>query len=118
MMKFAMMLAATAFTSGTAVAEPVVVTKSTPSLPTEVVSYADLNLGSAAGQTRLQRRIGAAAARVCSFDYGGMGLDEFVVTQACFKSARADGMRQMSELLAARSSGANLAAASLSISRK
>lgn len=118
MMKFAVIAAAAAFVGTSAAGQPVTVTKVADQLPTVLVSYADLNLGSPSGQDRLKRRISSAASQVCQFGYADMALDEFIVTQACYKSARADGLRQMDQVLAARSAGTTLAAASLTISAK
>ena len=62
-MKTALIMLSTVALSVSAAAEPVLVTAEV--LPSERVSFADLNLSSAAGQKTLKRRIYGAAERVC-----------------------------------------------------
>ena len=117
MTKLAFLTGAAAFLASSAIAGPpvVVVADETP-LPTEMVSYADLNLGSVAGQNRLVQRIRGAADHVCA-DAEKTGI-EYLVYRACFKSAVGNGIQQMEQLLADRESGAPLAAAALIIRPK
>lgn len=84
---------------------------------TERVTYADLDLGSPAGQAALLRRMEAAANRVC--DYGGMQtMEDFSKSGQCYRRAIGDGKQQMNQLVAARSAGSVLAASALTISAK
>jgi UrcA family protein len=53
--------------------------------PTAKVSYADLNLTSAAGRQSLNRRVAAAARGLC-FDNTGGHLAEFVAQHQCYSS--------------------------------
>jgi len=55
-----------AATPAVAKSQPVVVTAQRPAdLPTQLVSYRDLNLAAAADQVTLERRVGFAVKRVC-----------------------------------------------------
>ena len=54
----------------------------TASAPSRVVSYADLNLGTTAGQQALQRRIAAAARSVCA-PLDGLPLKQAAEYRAC-----------------------------------
>lgn len=105
---------AMALTAAPALAEPVVV-YANPA--TEHVSYADLDLGATAGKSALERRIRGAAGRVC--DVGGNPtLEEFGLRYRCFNAAVSDGLGQMNRLIAARGSGASLAATAIVISSR
>ena len=105
-------LCAAALLGGTASAEPVLV--SSEPLPSERVSFADLNINSEPGQAALKRRIRGAAERVCEFA-GDRRLDTYLVTRGCFVSAYKNGVRQMDTMIARRASGSTIAAASLTI---
>jgi UrcA family protein len=84
---------------------------------TEQVTYDDLDVGSSAGQATVQKRIRAAADRVC--DLGGMqALDDFSASSNCFRRAVADGLRQMGRVMAARRGGTFVAASALIITAK
>jgi len=84
---------------------------------TERVTYADLDLGSPAGEAALVRRIEAAANRVC--DFGGMQtMDDFSKSGRCYRRAIGDGQKQMNQVIAARSAGSVLAASALIITAK
>ena len=113
MIRIALMILA-AVVSSAAVAQP-----EDPSVTprSERVAFADLDLASAAGQTALQRRIQGAADRVC--DVGGMmDVEQFLESTACYRTAYADGIRQMRQIVASRSSGAAMIASALVIGRK
>jgi len=113
MMKTALLILAAAVSTA-AVAQP-----EDPSVTprSERVAFADLDLGTAAGQTVLQRRIQSAADRVC--DVGGMmDVEQFLESTACYRTAFADGIRQMRQIVATRSNGAVIAASALVIGRK
>ena|SRR5688500_2041725 len=117
MNRFAIFAAGTALMSVAAIAEPVVVVIADEApAPIERVSFDDLDLGSAAGQQRLVKRIKGAAERVCD-DIGHTGLDALQYRH-CFNVALGGGRRQMEQLLAARENGAMIATASLSIRRQ
>ena len=107
-----MSLCAAALVSGSASAEPVLV--SSELLPSERVSFADLNINSAAGQATLKRRIRGAAKRVCE-STGDRRLETYLVTHGCFASAYRNGLRQMNTAIAGRATGSTIAAASLTI---
>ena len=86
-------------------------------LATESVTFADLDLNSAAGQKTLRHRIEIAAGNVC--DLGGMAqMEDFLQSTACFRAAYRNGIRQMQQVVASRAGGAAIAASALVISRK
>jgi UrcA family protein len=99
--------------SSSAIGQPL---DSGQSAPSERVTYTDLNLASAAGQSALERRIRLAAGRVC--DFGGMQEGEALGANfRCYRTAVSDGLRQMNQVVAGvRSSGDTLAASALVIS--
>lgn len=114
MTKYTLMAAVAAFLAGPAGAQPpVVVIADEPPLPRERVSFADLDLDTAAGQKRLVWRIKGAASRVCD-DAGKTGF-EVLVYRSCFKTAVKGGLRQMEQVLSARDSGSKLATAALTV---
>jgi UrcA family protein len=81
----------------------------------EQVTYADLNLGKSGAEATLQDRIRAAAGRVC--ELGAMqSLEDFSASSHCFKRAVADGYGQMNKLIAAKNTGATVAASAIVIS--
>lgn len=94
---------------------PLVVTADAIPPPTARVSFADLNLDSAAGQERLVRRIHSAASSMC-IEAGKQPLETITAQRSCFKTAVSDGIDQMQRVLAARKSGASLASTALTIS--
>lgn len=55
-------------------------------VPTAVVSYADLNIASAAGRQTLEGRVARAATDLC-FEGRPRPLDEFMAHQQCFSTA-------------------------------
>jgi UrcA family protein len=102
--------AALAIGSSGAIAQPV-----SPAEPSEQVRYSDLNLLSAPGKAALQRRIRAAAGRVCDFG-GTMKVEEFSASGRCYRTAVKDGLRQMDQVIASNLSGSALAASALVVS--
>ncbi len=72
-------------------------------VPTADVSYADLNLGSIAGQATLRQRIGRAATQVCG--HSGPALRERAAHDSCRSAAIKDAM----SVLASRRGGVVLA---------
>lgn len=73
------------------------------------VSYADLNLASAAGRTTLENRIARAATRVCRYN-GSPDLKSQQLALGCRTTAMADALAKV-ELAAANSSSPQYAAA-------
>lgn len=64
--------------------DPVVITGQRVSdLPTQRVSFADLNLAAAADQRALERRVGSAVKQVCFA--GGHAIDQTVESYASFR---------------------------------
>lgn len=117
MSKLALITAAALFASSTLAAQPVVVRANPENLPTIRVSFADLNLASVSGQTRLKNRIGQAAAEVCEYNHTPMPLEEEMDARGCFKQARAGGLLQMKDVLEARALGSAFAANTIVITR-
>lgn len=106
-------LCAVTLLGGTAAAKAPIVVSAVP-LPTERVSFADLNLASPAGQLALARRIDSAAGRVCYVD-GDRSIDNYMLSKHCYKAAVADGLSQMNAAIASQGAGADLAAATVVI---
>ena len=112
MKKAITLITAAAFGASGVAAQPVVVTAA----PSRVVSYADLNISSQAGQTRLLNRIRAAAGDLCLED----NREEVKLAAArrtCFKTAYNGGLRPMEMAIAGRPNSA-LATATLVISTR
>lgn len=65
---------------------------------TEQVSYADLNLGSAKDQARLDWRIRSAASRLCTED--DRATPTYYVNSGCFSSAMAKANEQRNRAIA------------------
>ena len=84
------------------------------SLPSERVSFADLNLDSTAGRETLKRRIRGAAKRVCEVE-ADRSFESYLIIRGCSVSAYMDGLREMDTLIARRAGGATVAAAFLTI---
>lgn len=61
-------------TPANAQGRPVVVYGQDEYVPTERVSFADLNLATRSGEKILQARVSKAVDRVCQFNGGGIGL--------------------------------------------
>lgn len=98
--------------SGAIAQPPVVVTGDTT--PFKVVSYADLNISSKAGQARLVNRIRSAASDLCLENY----KEEVKVAAArrdCFDTAYSRGLNQMHMAIAGRG-GSALSTATLIVS--
>lgn len=81
---------------------------------TERVGFADLDLSQPAGKTSLGQRIDAAARRVC-FAEGDISLSSIIAAHDCYRTALADGLRQMNEIIAARASGTRLVTTALNV---
>jgi UrcA family protein len=80
--------------SGAAIAQaPVVVDGG---MPRAVVSYADLDLTSPAGQAKLRSRVKSAAAQLC-LSYGNVPLIEQRARARCFDQAIATAEPQIAE---------------------
>ena len=67
---------------------------------TEKISYADLDLSSAAGQKHLKNRISFAAYRLCLAD-APASPSPAVADPNCFRHAMTDGLAQMQRAIAA-----------------
>jgi UrcA family protein len=109
-----MAICAASILGGTAVAQPPIIVTMEP-VPTERVSYADLNLASASGQARLEARIRSAAEHVC-FLTNDRSLDKYMPERRCFTTAYNGGVSQMNSLVAAQGSNPSLAAAAITVS--
>ena len=105
-------LCAAAFLADSSDAKPVLVTAE--AVPSERVSFADLNLSSTAGRETLKRRIRGAAKRVCEVA-AGRSFESYLITRGCSVSAYEDGLREMDALIARRAGGSAVAAAFLTI---
>ncbi len=81
-----------------AIALPATVVQAQEAAPSVRVSYADLNIGSVAGQDQLAVRIKAAARHVC--DNNELGLANRIAVQRCRKQAVAGAMTTMASLTA------------------
>lgn len=75
---------------------------------TEQINYADLNLGSAAGQDRLKNRISYAAYRLCLTDSSATPSPA-VADPVCSRKVMTEGLAQMQRAVARASSGPALA---------
>ncbi|RIX31509.1 UrcA family protein [Sphingomonas edaphi] len=117
MSKLALISAAALFVGSSLSAQPVVVRANPENLPTIRVSFADLNLASTSGQSRLKHRIGRAAADVCEYNHSRMPLEEELDALGCFKQARAGGLLQMNDILEKGSWGSAFAANTIVITR-
>lgn len=102
--------AALGIAGSSATAEELVVTAEV--LPTERVSYADLNLASSSGQAILDRRIRGAAKRLC-VDDARKDVENRTTGKICYNLAVADGRDQMNQAMFAQRSGTPLAAATI-----
>lgn len=88
-------------------------------LPTIRVSYSDLNLLSAKGQTRLNNRVSSAVRTLCT-DYGVMPLSEIAHMNDCRASAWSSARPQIASAIqqARFNNGLAQAAASISIAAR
>jgi UrcA family protein len=71
-------------------------------VPTAIVSYADLDIGSASGLATLNGRISRAASNLC-FEHTRKDIDRASFEARCFKSAMAGAKSQVDRALADRS---------------
>lgn len=114
MRKTVVLMGSLLFASSSAFAQPPVVVTG-DSAPFKVVSYADLNIGSKAGQDRLIHRIRSAAEDICL--EGSKEQVKFeTARRQCYSTALRSGFSQMNSAVAANASGTTLAAATLTIS--
>jgi UrcA family protein len=90
------LIAAPAFAQGES---PVVVEGG---VPTAIVSYADLDLGSSSGLATLNGRITRAASRLC-FDNGHRDVPTKVFEARCFDTAMAGAKPQVERAIADKS---------------
>ena len=114
MRKAITLITAAAFGAGGVAAQPVVVTAA----PSRVVSYADLNISSQAGQTRLLNRIRAAAGDLC-LENNREEVKLAAARRTCFNTAYNGGLKQMEMAIAiAGRPNSALATATLVISTR
>jgi UrcA family protein len=78
---------------------PLVVYGEATGAQTERVAFADLDLASARGQSRLHNRVGGAIERVCDLDLGRQGLQDRDYYR-CANSAWGAAAPQIAEALA------------------
>jgi UrcA family protein len=72
------------------------------SITVEEVNYTSIDLASKAGRAALERRIRAAAARVCAeYDLGSAATDP-TVPRPCYRDAVESARRQMRQAIAQR----------------
>jgi UrcA family protein len=114
MKNLALFIAIAALGSGVATAQSIVVQAAAPS---QTVSFADLNLGSPQGVSRLTHRIRSAASDICLESNIG-DLKTRVARSACYKRATSGGLAQMQQILAARNVGVQTAATTLTVSAR
>jgi UrcA family protein len=107
---------ATALSVGMAVApahaaraavEEVVVTGRTSDLPSAIVRYDDLNLASAGGRERLDRRVATAARMLCGRPVLYLSMNAKI--EACHDAVETSAAPQIEALLAAANSGTQVA---------
>lgn len=96
-----------------AAAQPIVSTAPTGDTRSIAVSYSDLNLGSESGLARLDSRLRAAARWVCDVRSDNESLLRKSATSRCFDDALDNGREMGRQVIAARQSGTQLAAASV-----
>lgn len=114
MRKTVVLLGSLLFASGSALAQPPVVVTG-DALPFQVVSYADLNIGSKAGQDRLVHRIRSAAEDLC-LNSSKEQVKFEAARHRCYSTAVNNGITQMNSAIAEKANGSTLAAATLVIS--
>ena len=86
--------------------------RSTDPAASEQISYADLDLSSAAGQRHLKDRISFAAYRLCLV-VSPASPSPAIADPLCFRRAMSEGLAQMQRVVAAAESHRTLASASL-----
>ena len=96
----AILAAAAVFASGTLLT-PTVACAQQPESVTAQVDYSDLDLASAAGQRRLEARVGRAVRQLCAED-GERGLRARSREKACMADATASAERELGLALAGR----------------
>lgn len=62
-----------------------------------MVQYADLDLSTAQGQSKLDGRLRRAAAAVCDASYGPHPLSESMETRRCYRNALQSAQRAMAD---------------------
>ena len=114
MRKTVVLIGSLLFAASSAFAQPPVVVTG-DSAPFKVVSYSDLNIGSKAGQDRLIHRIRSAAEDLC-LESSREQVKFQTARRNCYSTALKSGFSQMNSAIAAKASGATLAAATLTVS--
>lgn len=112
-MKIFIALPICALIASPAAADPIVATAPSNDSRSVVVQIADLNLESASGLDRLDRRLRSAARSVCDVRADPESLVRKMTTARCFDAALTDGRKAGRELIAARQAGTLAAAATM-----
>lgn len=113
MTKSLILVGMVALGASSATAQPPVVVTGNPA-PSRIVSFDDLNIASKSGQARLVHRIRAAAKDLC-LENNKEEIEFEAARRSCYKTAISGGFDQMNRAIAARESGASLAAATLTV---
>jgi len=114
MKNLTLFIAVAALGSGVASAQSILVEAPAPS---QHVSFADLNLGSPAGVSRLTHRIRSAAADLC-LENNVDSLKMRVARTSCYQRAMSGALAQMQQIVAARSAGVQTAVTTLTVSAR
>ena len=94
MLKTSFIFLASVLTAGSILAGTASPALAAPAAQTRIVTYADLDLGSAAGRATLDRRIGRAVRAVCG-DAGIKDLNALRQVALCRDETRADAFAQL-----------------------
>ncbi len=113
MNKFFLSMGLLAAMSAVANAQPVIIEGS--SLPSERVSFADLNIESQDGVRTLKARIRSAAGRICLSNQVEP-LRARLNAMTCFRTAIGNAHGQMDRIVAERASGTSLVAMAITVS--
>jgi UrcA family protein len=100
MLKFALLAAALVAAPALAQGESPVIVEG--GVPTAIVSYADLDIGSKSGLATLNGRISRAASSLC-FEGGRTDVARATFEARCFKSAMTGAKSQVDQALAGQS---------------
>ncbi|SNT01169.1 UrcA family protein [Sphingopyxis indica] len=100
-----------------AAAQPIIATAARGEGQTVLVHYSDLNLSSESGMARLDSRLRAAARQVCDVRLDKESLRTMTAESRCFDTALEQGRQAGREIMAARQSGQQLAAQTITVAR-
>lgn len=113
---FALTLIAAGLGMGVAGAQPPVTVYGS-SAPSVRVSYDDINLASSRGVAKLQNRVRAAASDLC-LEPGREDLEFRTARITCYRTASADGLQQIDQLVADKMAGRASMASAILISAR